>query len=64
MWDAAIKRAGLRHRKSYQSRHTYACWSLTAGANPAFIANQMGHADAQWYFRYTENGCLKTIMHR
>lgn len=33
MWDAAIKRAGLRHRKSYQSRHTYACWSLTAGAN-------------------------------
>lgn len=40
MWDAAIKRAGLRHRKSYQSRHTYACWSLTAGANPAFIANR------------------------
>ena len=33
MWDAAIKRAGLRHRKSYQSRHIYACWSLTAGAN-------------------------------
>lgn len=51
MWDAAIKRAGLRHRKSYQSRHTYACWSLTAGANPAFIANQMGHADAQMVFQ-------------
>uniref|UniRef100_UPI002076F173 tyrosine-type recombinase/integrase n=1 Tax=Escherichia coli TaxID=562 RepID=UPI002076F173 len=51
MWDAAVKRAGIRHRKSYQSRHTYACWSLTAGANPAFIANQMGHADAQMVFQ-------------
>lgn len=50
-WDVAMKRAGLRHRKSYQSRHTYACWSLTAGANPNFIANQMGHADAQMVFQ-------------
>lgn len=50
-WDTAVKRAGIRHRKSYQSRHTYACWSLTAGANPAFIASQMGHADAQMVFQ-------------
>lgn len=50
-WDTAVKRAGIRHRKSYQSRHTYACWSLTAGANPAFIAAQMGHADAQMVFQ-------------
>ncbi|WP_417642376.1 tyrosine-type recombinase/integrase [Enterobacter kobei] len=50
-WDTAVKRAGIRHRKSYQSRHTYACWSLTSGANPAFIANQMGHADAQMVFQ-------------
>lgn len=50
-WDAAMKRAGIRHRKAYQSRHTYACWSLAAGANPNFIANQMGHADAQMVFK-------------
>ncbi|MEJ5548782.1 recombinase RecT, partial [Salmonella enterica subsp. enterica] len=25
----------------------YACWSLSAGANPNFIATQMGHTDAQ-----------------
>lgn len=50
-WDTAVKRAGIRHRKSYQSRHTYACWSLTAGANPSFTANQMGHADAQMVFQ-------------
>ncbi|EMO3785822.1 TPA: tyrosine-type recombinase/integrase [Klebsiella oxytoca] len=49
-WEAALKRAGIRHRKAYQSRHTYACWSLSAGANPSFIANQMGHASAQMVF--------------
>lgn len=49
-WDVAIKRAGIRHRKAYQSRHTYACWSLSAGANPSFIASQMGHASAQMVF--------------
>lgn len=49
-WDAALKRAGIRHRKAYQSRHTYACWSLSAGANPSFIANQMGHASAQMVY--------------
>ncbi|AXF76105.1 DUF3596 domain-containing protein [Erwinia tracheiphila] len=50
-WDAAIRKAGLRHRKAYQSRHTYACWSLSAGANPNFVASQMGHADAQMVYR-------------
>lgn len=24
-WTAALRRAGVRHRKAYQSRHTYAC---------------------------------------
>jgi len=50
LWDAAMKRAGIKHRKAYQSRHTYACWSLSAGANPSFIASQMGHASAQMVF--------------
>ncbi|EPC4825805.1 tyrosine-type recombinase/integrase, partial [Salmonella enterica] len=45
-----LKRAGLRYRKAYQSRHTYACWSLAAGANPNFIAAQMGHANAQMVY--------------
>ena len=49
-WDTALKRAGIRRRKAYQSRHTYACWSLSAGANPSFIASQMGHASAQMVF--------------
>ncbi|EJW5747664.1 DUF3596 domain-containing protein [Escherichia coli] len=49
-WTSILKRAGLRHRKSYQSRHTYACWSLADGANPSFIASQMGHTNAQMVF--------------
>lgn len=51
IWGDALKKAGLRHRNAYQSRHTYACWSLSAGANPNFIANQMGHADAQMVYK-------------
>lgn len=44
---AALKIAGITDGKAYQSRHTYACWSLAAEANPNFIANQVGHANAQ-----------------
>ena len=50
-WETAMRRAGIRYRKAYKSRHTYACWSLTAGANPNFIAKQMGHSDAQMVYR-------------
>ncbi|ECH6755293.1 TPA: DUF3596 domain-containing protein [Salmonella enterica] len=50
IWESAIRRAGLRHRKAYQSRHTYACWALAAGANPNFIASQMGHSNAQMVY--------------
>lgn len=44
-WGILLKRAGVRHRVAYQTRHTYACWSLTAHGNIAFIAKQMGHKD-------------------
>lgn len=51
IWAPIIKRAGIRYRNAYQSRHTYACWSLSAGANPNFIATQMGHTDAQMVYK-------------
>ena len=37
IWEGAMRHDGIRYRKAYQSLHTYACWSLTAGANPDFI---------------------------
>ncbi len=44
-WAAIQKRSGIRPRRPYQTRHTYACWCLTDRGNLAFIAKQMGHKD-------------------
>lgn len=49
-WDNGLEKAGVRARHPYQSRHTYACWSLSAGANPSFIASQMGHENAKMVY--------------
>lgn len=49
-WNTMLKKAGIKHRKAYESRHTFACWALSAGANPNFVANQMGHASAQMIY--------------
>ncbi len=44
-WGNIQRRAEIRHRRPYQTRHTYACWCLTARGNLAFISKQMGHKD-------------------
>lgn len=44
-WSNIQRRAGIRPRRPYQTRHTYACWCLMARGNLAFIAKQMGHKD-------------------
>jgi len=49
-FNAAVKRAGIRRRNPYHTRHTFACWPLSAGANPSFIASQMGHESAQMVY--------------
>ncbi|MDN2486375.1 site-specific integrase [Kosakonia sacchari] len=49
-WNELLRRSGIRHRRAYESRHTYACWALSAGANPNFIATQMGHTSAQMVY--------------
>ncbi|ABP60816.1 hypothetical protein Ent638_2141 [Enterobacter sp. 638] len=46
-WNSAVKRAGIRRRNPYHTPHTFACWLLSAGANPSFITNPMGHENAQ-----------------
>lgn len=42
-WKTALKTAGVEHRIAYNCPHTYASFAHTAGVNPAFIANQLGH---------------------
>jgi integrase len=45
LWTWALKRAGVRYRKPYQTRHTYASMMLSAGEHPMWVSKQMGHAD-------------------
>lgn len=44
-WTPALKRAGVVYRNPYQTRHTYASTLLSAGENPLWVAQQMGHKD-------------------
>lgn len=55
-WIRALKAAGVRYRKPYQTRHTYASLMVSAGESPEWVAEQMGHLDgrlvAQVYGRW------------
>ncbi|MDR5813370.1 DUF3596 domain-containing protein [Caballeronia sp. LZ033] len=44
-WKTTLKRAKVRYRNPYQTRHTYASMMLSAGERELWVANQMGHAD-------------------
>jgi integrase len=41
---ASLRRNGVRQRKAYNTRHTYATILLMRGVNPAFAAAQLGHS--------------------
>ncbi len=40
-----LVKAGVRYRRPYQTRHTYASMLLSAGEHPMWVAAQMGHSD-------------------
>ena len=50
-WRPALRRTGIRWRRPYNTRHTYATSALAAGVNPAYISRQMGHKNAQMLFK-------------
>lgn len=50
-WLPLMARAGIGYRNPYQIRHTYASTLLTAGANPWYVAQQLGHEDVEMVFR-------------
>ena len=41
-WTPALKAAGLKHRRIYDMRHTFATWSLAAGMSIFTLARRMG----------------------
>ncbi|MFF6745824.1 site-specific integrase, partial [Pseudomonas aeruginosa] len=45
LWVYALKKASVRYRRPYQTRHTYASMMLSAGEHPMWVAQQMGHSD-------------------
>lgn len=47
LWLNIIRRSGVRYRRFYQCRHTFASWNLTSHGNLAYIAKQMGHSDLE-----------------
>lgn len=47
IWNLCLRQLGLRHRVSYQTRHTYCTLNLMAGANIMWVSKQMGHSTTQ-----------------
>jgi len=45
VWTMALKKAVVRYRRPYQTRHTYASMMLSAGESPMWVSSQMGHKD-------------------
>lgn len=45
MWIPALKKAGVRYRNPYQTRHTFASMMLMVGEHVMWVAKQMGHTD-------------------
>lgn len=43
-WASILKRLGIRYRRPYNMRHSYATAMLMAGMTPAFCAKQLGHS--------------------
>jgi integrase len=41
-WTPALAAAGVKHRRIYDLRHTYATWSLAAGVDIFTLARRMG----------------------
>ncbi|RON17900.1 site-specific integrase [Pseudomonas brassicacearum] len=44
-WIPTLRKAKVRYRNPYQTRHTYASMMLSAGEHPMWVAKQMGHKD-------------------
>lgn len=49
-WYPTLKRLGIRRRRPYSTRHTYATVALMAGLNPSYIARQLGHTNPRMLF--------------
>ncbi|MCC6921752.1 MAG: site-specific integrase [Nitrosomonas sp.] len=58
-WIPLLRKAKVRYRNPYQTRHTYASMMLSAGEPLAWVSSQMGHSNvlitAKTYARWIPN---------
>jgi len=58
-WKSALKKAGLKPRSLYQTRHTFATLMLDAGELPGWVQKMMGHESLKMilerYYSYIKN---------
>ncbi|MCY0913218.1 site-specific integrase [Massilia antarctica] len=53
-WGATLTKIGIRHRRPYNMRHTYATIGLMSGAKPGFLAKQLGHSLEMFFNVYAK----------
>lgn len=53
-WMPALKALGIRYRRPYNTRSTFATIGLMADVNPAYMAEQLGHAIEVFFNDYTK----------
>lgn len=51
-WVPTLKKAGVRYRNPYQTRHTFATMHISQGVNLFWLAGQMGHKGPEMLFRH------------
>lgn len=49
-WYGTLKKAGLRRRTMYQTRHSFASNALAAGEAPSWVAAMLGHTTPEMLF--------------
>lgn len=59
IWKPALKKAGLKPRSLYQTRHTFATLMLDGGELPGWVQKMMGHESLKMilerYYSYIKN---------
>jgi integrase len=53
-WTPMLRALGIRYRRPYNMRHTYATMMLMAGAKPGWCAKQMGHSIEIFHSTYAK----------
>lgn len=51
-WVPTLRKAGIRYRNPYQTRHTFATRLISQGVNLFWLSSQMGHKGPEMLFRH------------